>query len=717
MPTQNASKPTNRDARPRRDKPSAADALGLLQAGLDRIDQGISVFDAELRLVGWNRRFLDLLALPAERVYRGARFAELIRFNALRGEYGQGDVEAQVEERVARARAFRPHAMERTRPDGTIVAIQGEPLPGGGFVTVYTDVTRRRRAERRIHEQTQDLERRVEDRTQELQAAHDELLAAVDRQKEIARALRRSEQRLLLIADSLPAGIAYWDKDLHCLFANRRFAAAFGSDKQAMIGRPAAEVVGENTLNELRDQIATVRSGAAVTFEYDARLPGGRTPTIRTWLVPEVHDQGGIAGFFILSLNITRQKKAEAAILQAAKMEAVGQLSSGIAHDFNNLLTIVLGNLVPLAERWTEDGGRGDVLHEFVEPAIEAARKGAGLTQRLLSFARRQALEPRPVDIEDLLAALVRLLRRSLPSDVEIVTATRGASYPALVDPHQLENALLNLALNARDAMPKGGRLTFETTFVALDAADAGRHGVAAGDYVRISVADAGSGMDEETRARAFEPFFTTKRSGAGSGLGLSMVYGFASQSRGAVDIDSAPGRGTSVAILLPRAQRVGGQAADDARPAPFNACPDDLVLLVEDDAEVRAVIRRQLMGFGYRLVEARDADEALALLQDVDGFTLMLSDVVMPGACNGIELGERARALRPGLKVVLMTGYAGAERDASLDRCPFEVLRKPFDEARLVAALSATDSTGEATRSARDAPHSHRRATDATGP
>lgn len=667
-------------------EPFASVASPSLQAGLDHIDQGIAVFDGALRLVGWNRRFVGLLGYPAMLVYRGAPYEALMRWDAEAGEDGAGDIEALIAARLAEVRVGHAHTVERTRTNGSILAIRSEPLPDGGFVAVYTDVTEQRRFERLIREQNEDLERRVEARTAELKAAHDRLVGAVAKQKEIAEELSRSQSRLHLVTDSLPAGIAYWDKNLRCLFANKRFAAAFGCEKDEIVGRDALAVVGRKTLDELGAYIDRVRSGEAVTFEYQTMLGTDRAAIIRTWLVPEVHGHNDVAGFFILSLDITRQQAAEAAIVQAAKMEAIGQLSSGIAHDFNNLLTVVLGNLVPLRERLADPA----LVAEFVEPAITASHRGADLTQRLLSFARRQALEPRAVDIEDLIAGIVRLFRRSLPSDIEIATATRGEPYPALVDPHQLENALLNLALNARDAMPNGGRLKFETTFERFNSAAALQHGVEPGDYVQISIEDSGDGMDEHTRARVFEPFYTTKEAGRGSGLGLSMVYGFVKQSHGTVAIDSAPGCGTRVAILLPRAVTASQPASQPPSLDAFRAAGNELVLLVEDDAEVRVVIRRQLMDLGFRLLEASNARDALALIESVDELTMLVSDVVMPGALSGIDLGRRARDLRPELKIVLMTGYAGRDRVRALDACPFPVLRKPFDRRQLAAAIEA---------------------------
>jgi PAS domain S-box-containing protein len=663
---------------------SDADSYALLQAGLDHINQGFSVFDRHLRLVGWNRKFLELLDFPDWIGYRGAPFASLIRYNAERGEYGPGDIDEQVAERVEQAQRFAPHFFERTRPTGKILAIRGEPLPEGGFVTVYTDVTEQRHYESLIREQNEELERRVRERTADLHAAHDQLLDAIAKQKDIAEALSISETRLQLIIDRVPAGIAYWDKDVQCLFANRRFAVAYGLRKEECIGRPATEVVGEKTLSELQRYVDRVLGGESVTFEYEATLVRGRQATVRTSLIPEINEHGEVAGFFILSLDITRQKKAETAILQAEKMEAVGQLSSGIAHDFNNLLTVVLGNLIPFRERCQDPDDRS----EFLDPAIEAARKGAKLTDRLLSFARRQPLSRQPVDVEDLVAGMVRLFRRSLPNDIEIVTATGGQPYPALVDPHQLENALLNLAINARDAMPRGGRLGFETTFLAVSEQTASEHDIAPGEYVRISVQDSGCGMDPATRARVFEPFFTTKQGEGGSGLGLSMVYGFVKQSHGAIRIESEPGCGAKVVIVLPRAPEADEPDHVSGASGGFRAAAEDLLLLVEDNEQVRAVVRRQLTDLGYCLIEAADADEALELLDNVPDFTVLVSDIVMPGAMTGIDLGERARAMKPTLKIILMTGYAGRDRLRDLDTCPFPVLRKPFDRDQLVNAL-----------------------------
>ncbi|MBK8906646.1 MAG: PAS-domain containing protein [Rhodospirillales bacterium] len=668
-----------------------AHCFTLLHSGLDHIDQGISVFDRELRLVGWNRRFLELLDLPARLTWRGADFASIMRYNAQRGEYGPGDIEELVEARVQLAMKFEPHALERVRPTGGIIAIRGEPLPEGGFVTVYTDVTDQRRYERVIREHTEELEWRVAERTREVRSAHDRLLGAMARQREVEAALRQSEARLQLIADSLPAGIAYWDKNDCCLFANRRFAAAFGLRKEQVIGRPSIDVVGRESLAAVQGYIDTVLGGSGVTFEHQVTLASGRVAMVRSTLLPDTDADGGVAGYFVLSLDITRHKQAEDAILQAQKMEAIGQLSSGIAHDFNNLLTVILGNLLPLGENPADV----DDIREYIDPAIEAARKGAKLTERLLTFARRQPLSPELIDVEALVAGAVRLLRRSLPSDIEIITVSRGQPYPALADAYQLENALLNLAFNSRDAMPNGGCLKLETTFVRIGAGESDEAGVDPGDYVRISVTDTGAGMDAATQARVFEPFFSTKQEQGGSGLGLSMVYGFVQESGGAIRIESASGRGTTIVMLLPRGDVGADAEQSQATPsAPQTAPNGDLVLLVEDDDKVRAVVRRQLMTLGYHLIEAANAEEALELLRNVRDLTMLLTDIVMPGSMSGVDLGRAAKSLKPDLKVLLMTGYAGQDRMRELEDASFPLLQKPFDQQQLAAAIATASAT-----------------------
>jgi PAS domain S-box-containing protein len=350
---------------------------------------------------------------------------------------------------------------------------------------------------------------------------------------------------------------------------------------------------------------------------------------------------------------LLRKLGLEAQLRRAQRLEAVGQLTGGVAHDFNNLLTIILGNAEMLAEALEDDRLR--VLAEMTQTAAE---RGSELTGRLLAFARRQPLDPAPTDVNALLAEMDGLLRRTLGGEVQIETVRGGGLWRALVDGAQLESAVLNLCINARDAMPDGGRLTIETGNVFLDQAYAdSAEEVAPGQYVMVAISDTGAGMAPEIAARAFEPFFTTKPVGRGSGLGLSMVFGFAKQSRGHVKIYSEPGQGTTVRLYLPRAHQA---AATVPQPQPAQRVEGggETVLVAEDDPMVRSHVAALLRDLGYRVIAVADAAAALDTLRGGAAVDLLFTDVVMPGGINGRELAERARALRPGLPVLFTSGY-----------------------------------------------------------
>ncbi|MFN3613769.1 MAG: ATP-binding protein, partial [Rubrimonas sp.] len=351
---------------------------------------------------------------------------------------------------------------------------------------------------------------------------------------------------------------------------------------------------------------------------------------------------------------LLRKLGIEAQLRRAQRLEAIGQLTGGVAHDFNNLLTIILGNAEMLVEALEGD----DRLRGLAELTQSAAERGAQLTGRLLAFARRQPLDPSPTDVNALLADMDGLLRRTLGGEVQIETVRGGGLWRALVDATQLESAVLNLCINARDAMPAGGRLTIETGNVFLDQAYADTaEEVTPGQYVMVAISDTGTGMPPEVAARAFEPFFTTKPVGRGSGLGLSMVFGFAKQSRGHVKIYSEQGQGTTVRLYLPRAHQGEdiGAARETAEDVEGGG---ETILLAEDDAMVRnhgADLLRQL---GYRVIAVADAAAALDALGGPETVDLLFTDVVMPGGMNGRELANRARALRPDLPVLFTSGY-----------------------------------------------------------
>jgi signal transduction histidine kinase/CheY-like chemotaxis protein len=376
-------------------------------------------------------------------------------------------------------------------------------------------------------------------------------------------------------------------------------------------------------------------------------------------------------------------------LLQAQNMQVVGQLTGGIAHDFNNLLTIILANLGILADEIVGEAEAN--ARELISDALSAARDGAELTHRLLAFSRKQPLQVKRVDINEFLRNVRRFLQRTLTENVELRINLGNEVPPVLVDPGQLENALLNLVINARDAMPAGGTLTIETIRerVALDEA-APVPELAPGDYVVIAVRDSGIGMSPEHMERAIEPFFTTKERGKGSGLGLSMVYGFAKQSGGDLLLRSTLGQGTTVSVLLPQAARTIEE--DEAEPTPPNAPRgSEMVLLVEDEPRVRKLVKRSLLGLGYRVIEAENAAGAMKVLEDEVPVDLLFSDIVMPGNMNGPMLARWASHKFRGLKILLTTAFSEeVNRERTMGKEGFPLLNKPYSKEELASAVRA---------------------------
>ncbi|MTI00092.1 PAS domain S-box protein [Roseibium sp. RKSG952] len=638
--------------------------LDLMQAALDHINQGFSVFDANLRLVAWNRGLWDMLDFPQHLAQRGTHLGDFLRVNAERGEYGPGDIEGKIERRLERAKLFVPHYFERIRPNGQVIAVSGTPLPQGGFVTTYSDITTER------HRQEK-LERTVEERT---------------------RALRQSEDWLRLVTDNIPALIAYLGPGPRFRFANRRYADWFGQSVTSIVGRTAEEVAGTELYAELEPHVSRAFEGQAVSYEYNRRTPDGATVCMRSTLIPDITQDGRTLGIFVLSLDATEQKRSEAALLQSQRMDAVGKLSGGLAHDFNNLLSILMGNLLALKRHG--DTVPAQTLDRHVDPMLKATRRGADLTQRLLAFSRGKPVDPKVTRLDRLVEEAAALLSGSLPATISLCMQTETPLLTR-IDPAQLETALINLVFNARDAMPEGGAINIRLEAIRLDSSESGAIGLTAGDYAAIHVSDDGTGMDDETRLRIFEPFFTTKSFGTGSGLGLSMVYGFIRQSGGSVAIQSEPGHGTTVTLYLPLQPAETGplslcEPGSDLAPSPRG--DGELILLVEDDSDVAVTLAEQLQSLGYATLRAESVADAYALASDLPELRLMLSDIIMPGQMNGLALAQKVHTQRPDLGIVLMTGYADWNSLASqASDCPFPVLSKPFDNAELADVLHVT--------------------------
>lgn len=544
--------------------------------------------------------------------------------------------------------------------------------------------------------------------------------AALDltERKHTEQALRQSQTELQLIINAMPILISYVDQEERFRLNNAAYLDWYGLTPQELYGRTIRDVIGEEAYFLRAPYIAEALAGRSCSFSLYTPHRDGSTRHALMNYVPRHGPDGAVNGFYIFVIDETERKKteealrnlnetleervsarteqlaqanqrlqnemfererAEDALRHAQKMEAVGQLTGGIAHDFNNMLTGIIGSL-DLMQRYIANG-RADEIGRFTEAAVSSANRAAALTHRLLAFSRRQSLDRKTLDVNELVHSLEDLIRRTKGDPIELELRLADHVWPVSTDVSQLENALLNLVINARDAMPEGGKLLIETANVYLDGSDITTlEPVKAGDYLMLAVSDNGTGMTPSVRSKAFDPFFTTKPIGQGTGLGLSMIYGFAQQSGGHVSLDSLPGQGTCVRLYLPRLQAVESQqVAIEPVSLAATAANGETVVVVEDDPAVRMLVLDLLKELGYRAFEAEDATSALPLLESDLRVDLLVTDVGLPGI-NGRQLAEIARQHRPGLKVLFMTGYAqkAAERQGFLEE-GMDMVAKPF--------------------------------------
>jgi PAS domain S-box-containing protein len=494
-----------------------------------------------------------------------------------------------------------------------------------------------------------------------LSMSHDDLML------EVAERTRERDRLWQLTHDLMTVT----QVDGHILATNEACTQALGWDQAELVGSPILRLIHPDDLAQAEAEMERLKRGLDTTqIELRMRHRNGRYRLI-SWTAVSAAEQ-----VYAVGRDITELRHTEDQLRQAQKMEAVGQLTGGIAHDFNNLLTGIIGSLDLMQRR--HQAGQFDKLEKYMTAATTSAQRAAALTQRLLAFSRRQTLDMQPTDVNQRIASLEDLLRRTLSENIRLDTHLGSGLGLALTDANQLESALLNLIINARDALPHGGAISISTSAVRLPE-PAGQEllDLAPGDYVRICVADTGTGMTDEVRARAFEPFFTTKPIGQGTGLGLSMIYGYVRQSRAGVEITSQVGLGTRVCLTLPRyAGELPG--AGDAIPGAAGQGGGEVILVVEDEPVVRALIVEVLQELGYQILQAGDAQQALPLLQAERAIDLLVSDVGLPGI-NGRQLATMARELRSDLPVLFVTGHAqgtGAHEDLGPG---MQVMNKPF--------------------------------------
>jgi PAS domain S-box-containing protein len=488
-------------------------------------------------------------------------------------------------------------------------------------------------------------------------------------------ALRRTTQRLMAVLSSLP--IALWTVDAAGVvtLAEGKLLARLGVVPAEIVGRPISDLYGH--VPDILDATRLVLAGESPsrTFELSDL-------TLEARYVPKRGADGTIAGAIGVAIDVTERAGLERQLRQSQKMEAVGRLAAGVAHDFNNLLTAIVGfSELTLAELGPDDRNRSDI-----EQVLSAGRSAASLTRQLLAFSRQQILQPQVLDLNGIVSRMQSLLKRTIGEDVELVTRPLQGLDRVSADPGQIEQVIMNLAINARDAMPGGGHLTIETANVHLDASYAAAHqGASPGPHVMLAVSDTGIGMSDDVQAHVFEPFYTTKPRGQGTGLGLATVYGIVKQSGGSIWLYSEEGQGTTFKIYLPRAERTNDEplAAPLVRGVPVG---NETILLVEDQAEVRSVARAALTRQGYTVIEATRGDEALDIvLHDPAPIDLLLTDVVMPGM-NGRALASLIVAQRPAIRVIYTSGYT---EHAIVDHGVLEMgvafIQKPFSPEGLL--------------------------------
>ncbi len=514
-------------------------------------------------------------------------------------------------------------------------------------------------------------------------------LQDVTAQRRAATALRNSEARFRAIAQATSDAVYDWDLDRDHIW--------WSDSVQTVLGRASSELAGSlerwaaglhpDDRERVVDALHAYLAGDTERFrlQYRYERDGEYVDIAEHSII--LRDADGRATRMVGGLSdVSVQANLEAQLRRLQRIESVGQLTGGVAHDFNNLLTVILGNSELLLEK-LDDQPR---LRMLAEMSLTAARRGADLTRSLLAFARRQPLSPAPVDVNTLIAGMDTLVRRTLGQAIEFEVDYGGGVRLAMVDESQLEGALLNLCINARDAMPDGGRLMIETGEVVLDAAYVATHPEAAvGTHVLVAVSDTGTGMDATTRERAFEPFFTTKRTGQGTGLGLSMVYGFVRQTGGHVRLYSEPGHGTTVKLYLPVAPEAAQDETGRHRALSVVPAPPSRVLVVEDDTLVRSHVCAQLEALGHEVMSAGDGPSGLATFEREGPFDLLLTDVVMPGGMSGRDLAERVHEKCPGIAVLYMSGFTEnvIVHEGRLD-VGVQLLSKPFTNAELARRI-----------------------------
>jgi len=619
----------------------------MTAAGLNLIGQALTIFDSELRLAVSNAPFKEMFNLPDELVANGAPFEDTIRHLALRGEYGDiDDLEAFVAERIEVARAFEPHYVERYRSDGTVISVEGSPLPQGGWITVYTDITSTKKQETLLRARSEELTDQVLAHAEELASTNRALAATVSVLGETKRHLTEVEARTRLTTEMMPAHIAHIDETGHYTYSNRQLSTIIPGRPNNIIGMHISDALGLGVYEKIKPMLHSAFAGENTLTEF---TDAASTHRIRAAFTPDTR-----GGAYVLSTDVTLETQTRVALQQTSKRELAAQVTSGLAHDFSNLLTIILGMQSKLA--------RLDELPSAAKPLIEgtlnAAKRGGDLLGSIAEITSQRVQRPRVTDLHALLREMETLAAPTLPENIVFTVTGQLPNKAVLLDQGAIKDALLNLILNARDACGSNGTIKLSASTV---------HNT----WIEFTVSDTGTGFSEDALKHACDPFYTTKGS-EGTGLGLPMVYDITKLAGGDLRLQNTPEGGASIRLRLPlrfNPEVTGG-----------------LALLVEDNDDLRALYRDMLTDMGHSVIEATSADEATALIANLPDIALILSDIRLSGEGTGLDLLKRIEKGKT--PVVLMTSLAPNDPLHQEAQAATTVLAKPFTAYDLANVL-----------------------------
>ncbi|WP_372887293.1 PAS-domain containing protein [Shimia sp.] len=635
-------------------EPNSATARAMTTAGLNLIQQALSIYDSDLRLVVANTRFRELFSIPDRLMQPGAPFSETIRFLVDKGEYGpipEEEIAPFIQERVERALAFEPHYFERQRADGRWVSVEGSPLPGGGWVAVYTDITRAKRQEDLLRGRSEELSDQLLQYAADLSTTNRELESTVKALEETKRQLIQSESRMRLTAEMMPAHIAHVGPDRHYTYSNRRLSSVMPGRESNIVGEHIRDALGDAAYEAIKPHLESGFKGRPSVFEFTDLLS---TRRIRVAFTPD-SETGARRGVYILSMDITEETQTRVALQHTRRREIAAQMTSGLAHDFSNLLTIILGMQGKLQKL-----DLSPEATELVEATLAATRRGGTLLSHIADMTGHRAPRMLATDMTGFLAELRTLATPTLTEEITLTIDNAIGDTPVLVDAGMLQDSLVNLILNARDACGGSGAVHIDARVVK-------------NTWLQLKVCDTGTGFSDEALKHALDPFFTTKGS-EGSGLGLAMVYDLTKLAGGEVRLENTD-TGGCVTLRLPFRQARRHDATG-------------LALLVEDNPDLRGLIRDMLIDMGHSVIEAASVEEARTLLSQVPDISLVLSDISLEGEASGVDL---IRELASGpLPYYLMTSLPPSDPLYVEGAARAPVLPKPFDAEQLSAFLQA---------------------------